>query len=275
MRISNILRTLMVLVAIPFAAARAQERVTVSADNAKLFAQPSFSGVGTAVARGTTLTVLERTGDWLAVFDGHKQAFVHRAMVSPAAPAAAEPVAQVQPQPMPAQPPASAYPQTYPQGYPGAVHPGTYAKPGQVRFPGMPGYKDPTVARVIGLLVPGGEGFYTGNMTRGIVKAALGYGGLFVLPSIVANKEVSDCTGDIYSGNYDTSSCDGTSIAWAAWAGWGTYMAMVLHGVITGDDAADAANRRPMYGMTPILQPGGNGRTMVGLRVAVPTTFGH
>lgn len=269
MRFLPLLRTLVVLATLPFAAARAQEKVVVNADNAKLHEQPSMSAPGKPVARGLALTVLERNGSWITVFDGRVQGFVHAALVVPQSPPSpqAAPTQQVPPvfQPQPVYQPTSA-PQPYGMG---AV--GQGIKPGQVRLPGAPGYKDPTTARLLGLLFPGGEAFYTGQTSKGVFKAALGYGGLVILPSLIAQNEVDDCTDAIYNGDYDYSGCDGSNVAWIALAGWGTYVAMVIHGAATGGNAADAANRMPMYGVSPIIKPAKHGGTMLGLRVAMPT----
>ncbi len=284
MRFIPLLRALVVLAAFPFAAARAQDKVVINADNAKMHEQPSMTAPGKPVTRGTALIVLERNGTWITVFDGRVQGFVHAALVVPVAPPTPQatpvpPAAPMYPpQATPMYPP-QATPMYPPQGTPAAQPYGTGAvgvggKSGQVRFPGTPGYKDGTTARVLGLLIPGGEAFYTGQTSKGIFKAALGYGALIVLPTLVAQKEVSDCTSAINNGNFNfddyTDDCNATSVGWTALAGWGTYMAMVVHGVVTGGSAADAANRRPMYGMSPIIRPARHGGTMLGLRVPTP-----
>ena len=188
MRFIPLLRALVVLAAFPFAAARAQDKVVINADNAKMHEQPSMTAPGKPVTRGTALIVLERNGTWITVFDGRVQGFVHAALVVPVAPTTPQatpvpPAAPMYPpQATPMYPPQAA-PMYPPQGTPAAQPYGTGAvgvggKSGQVRFPGTPGYKDGTTARVLGLLIPGGEAFYTGQTSKGIFKAALGYGAL-------------------------------------------------------------------------------------------------
>ena len=68
---------LLLILTLPFAAAVAQERVVVTSDAAKVFKAPGFDGVSTPVARGTQLTVLERKGDWVRIYDGKAEGFVH------------------------------------------------------------------------------------------------------------------------------------------------------------------------------------------------------
>lgn len=264
MRFLPMLRALMVLAFLPFAAVRAQDIVVVNADNAKLHQQPSMTAPGTPVTRGTSLTVLERNGYWITVFDGRAQGFVHSALVVPAR--------SQTPQAVPSQRTPSMYQPkgaTSAQPY-GAGTVGMGANRGQVRFPGTPGYKDGTTSRVLGLLIPGGEAFYTGHTSKGIIKAALGYGGLLVLPMVVAGNDVDNCFS-----SYDASDCSATNTAWAALAGWGIYTAMVIHGVVTGGTAADAANRSPMYGVSPMIQRAKHGGTMLGLRVPLSTIIGR
>ncbi len=46
--------------------------------------------------------------------------------------------------------------------------------------PGDPGYKDPAVAALISFLVIGGGQIYVGDITRGLIFMAVGYGSLLI-----------------------------------------------------------------------------------------------
>jgi len=263
MRIGNIILLLFLMVAAPFAAGGAQERVTVSGDNAKMFKGPSFDGASTPVVRGTTLTVLERKGDWVRVYDGKTDGFVHNAFLAlvAAPPAAPAPAPTYPPQatypPPAAYPPQTAYPpqSAYPPGYP--PQPG-YQPAGvtSARMPGTAGYKDPSTARILSVVFIGGGQFYSGETGKGLLLAGLGYGAPIVA-SMFIYSSANDCVDDIYSGTYTT--CD-TSNSWGAavLVAWAVTLSTWIYGIVDADNAAMRTNAKPMhFGVMPSVHTDG------------------
>lgn len=237
--------------------AAAQERVIVNVDNVKIGQAPAFDSPGAPVARGAVLTVLERNGDWIRVFDGSNMGFIHSAFIvgaGGAAPATAA-APQVAPQ---AFPPQSA-PAAYPPQYVGAP------TPGAVRAPGTPGYKDPTMAQIYSAVIIGGGQFYSGDTGKGLMLAGLGYGSFLVGPWIVASmvaNDVEDCWADDWSSDcYDTAE-SAPALVYGLWAvGLGSW----VYGIMSADDSAKRANATPYYALTPIIDQKGD-RTYAGLQ---------
>jgi hypothetical protein len=277
MRISQIISGLLLLVALPFAA-DAQEKVVVSGETAKLFKAASFDGAGAPLARGVTLTVLERKGDWVHVYDGKTDGFVHNAYLSavPAAatPANAGPQAAYQPPPQyPPQgqyPPQAQYPPQQPQypvqaGYP-APAPGA---PIMARMPGTVGYKDPSMSRIFSIFVIGGGHFYSGETGKGITLAALGYGAP-ILASMFIVSSADDCINDINNGNYYACDDYGSSASGAVLASYAVTLGSWIYGMVDSDNAAMRTNAKPMrFSVTPSVRTDGK-RVYGSVSVKIP-----
>ena len=246
----------MVFVLLGAADASAQEKVVVNVDNVKIGQAPAFDSPGAPVARGAVLTVLERNGDWIRVFDGSNMGFIHSAFVVGGTAGAPPAVAAAPTQAFPPQ----AAPPVYPGQYAGAP------TPGAVRAPGSPGYKDPTMAQIFSAVVIGGGQFYSGDTSKGLMLAGLGYGSFIVAPMVLSGliaEDYEDCWEDDWSSDcYDTAA-SAPAIIYGAWAvGLGTW----VYGIMSADDSAKRANATPYYAVTPVIDQKGD-RTYAGLQL--------
>lgn len=270
MRFSQMLAGLFLLVALPMAA-DAQERVIVSGETAKMFKAASFDGVGAPLTRGATLTVLERKGDWVRVYDGKAEGFVHNAYLvaaAPAVPAATTPPqGQYPPQgqqyPPPTQyPPQGQYPPTaqYPQP---SVYPtqAQYPQPGapaMARMPGSIGYKDPSMARIFSVVVIGGGQFYSGETGKGLVLAGIGYGAPIVASMFIVSS-ADDCLNDYNNGNYTACDDYGAGVGAAALTSWAVTLGTWIYGIVDADNAAMRTNMKPArFAVAPSIRTDGN-----------------
>ena len=92
-------------------AAYAQERATVTADRANLRVSASVeSAIVTTLSKGTTVTVVERTGGWARVTVGDRSGWIRSSLLAGAGSAAPSSPAQGNPRPAPEPPRAVAPP---------------------------------------------------------------------------------------------------------------------------------------------------------------------
>ena len=259
---STLCKLLLLLVALPLGAASAQDKVIVTAENAKLHGQPALSALGTVLVKGATLTVLERKGDWITVYDGKKQGYVHSAFLTTIAPAPAPEAVVVAPAPV------------VQQGYPTAPGPQQRqpmvgyqpTQPVPMRTAGMQGFKDPSTSRLFSIVFIGGGQFYSGETMKGLVLAGLGYGSWVALP-LFAVSQVDNCASNFNSGNYSYSygDCGAGSIGTAAIAAYAVSLGTWIYGIMDADNAARRTNMKPVAEWQPAFKTDGK-RTYLGMQ---------
>lgn len=252
----------------------AQVQVVVAADNATWFTEPSFNAkeIG-PLPRGSMLTVLQKSGAWIRVYDGHMQGFVPSAFVitvqktpvNTSAPSSSAAGAAATPRPRAQVPPLSRAPATAP---PPAEAPASSSAPADApiaRGPtrrrlvaGMPGYKDPTTATLIGLVITGGGQFYAGETGKGFLLL----GGS--LAAVLAGSALSGVKCSSGSSGLFTGGChvDETPLD----IGVGIALGAYVYGII---DAPVAARRYDARGLTVGIAPyiGSRGEFGVALRL--------
>lgn len=251
------MKTLLLVVAIPLGAVGAQEKVVVTAENAKMLVQPSLSGVGTVLVKGATLTVLERKGDWVTVYDGRKQGFVHSAFLTSTVSAPAVVDAAPAPPTQQGLPVPTYGVQRQQMGYAPAAQP--------MRLPGMPGFKDPNTSRLFSIVFIGGGQFYSGETKKGLLLAGLGYGSWVALPMFALSR-VNSCTTDFNNGNFaDVDDCGASSIGAVALASYAVSLGTWIYGIVDADNAALRTNLKPAMGWQPAFRTDGK-RTYLGVQ---------
>ena len=115
-----------------------------------------------------------------------------------------------------------------------------------------PGYKDPGIATIAGILVAGGGQMYSGEVNRGLTILGVGAGSFFV--------------GTIASASSGSSA--------PVLLGWGVYVGSWIYGIADASKAADRHNaslkKVGQLPVRPIIAPG-NGRepARFGLSVSI------
>lgn len=95
----------------------------------------------------------------------------------------------------------------------------------------LPNEKDPTLALIIGILVPGGAQLYVEDYSKGLTLLAIGYGSLI-------------------GGWFLYHALDVPAIRLLGIAG---YLGALIYGALQARDDAEAANRRNGYALAPSM----------------------
>lgn len=217
----------------------AQDRVVVTAATAMVYADPDFDApVLTELARGTVVEVLERRPPWLRVLAADRVGFLHNALSEDlvSGPQRAAPTA------------------------PGPRAPAAVASPEQVTLVER---KSPGTARLFAFLITGGGHLYAGETTKGLTLMGISAAAWIV----GVNASTSSCSFSQFG-----SSCS-TDLA-PLYLGAGVAAVTWIYGIIDADDAARRANERSrgaLFGARPIVGPGRDGSTRLGVSVPLPS----
>jgi hypothetical protein len=247
----TLLLTLLLLTALPALAQSFPRQVRVSAATANL-----RQGAGTnqpivgSIERGTILETLSQSGVWYHVRLPAElglraaEAFVHGSLVEPVR--MAEPLTNGAPSaPSPAASTASGPP---PRSVPQSA----------------PGYKNPTAAMLISVLLPGAGHFYTGETKRGALLLGVGVGGLVVGTAMSVSSVGLSCDDDF--------SCEDDTNYLPLIVGYGAYLGSWLYGIVDADASAQRMNTRRGFAfggtqVQPLAAVDGEGAASLGFRV--------
>lgn len=239
--------------------AQGARQAIVTATNVQVMAEPSFSAAPLApAAQGSQLLVLEVSGDWVRVFHDQKQGFVHTAFVS---------ITGGQPnggqtQAAPAMTGQNTAAQNF--GGQGARSGGSVAS----LQAGDVGYKDPSLARIIGVVFTGGGQIYAGRTGKGLALLGTAFGAAVIGGAMSAASIDYDC-------GWNETNCDYTPSYAPLYLGYAVALAAWGYGWYTAPDDAAASNvqqARQRYGSLPaqpILAPAQSGGVAVGMRIPV------
>lgn len=244
--------TLVILVALLLGArpahAQQEQQIELTASPTNVRGGRSIAAPIVAVlAKGTVLPVLDADGSWyrvalspelgVAVTEGYVHRSVSRVLPSEAGDPAA-------PRPMAASAPQTRFDEA--------------RLPARAIAP-TASYRDPTIALVIGLLVPGGGQFYTGETGRGALYLGISVG------APLLGEMVSASTCNDYVGTCSlTPMYLGVAAALASW----------IYGAVKAQSSAEAMNQRHGYpsreGLrwTPTVEHlGSTGQVAMGIRL--------
>lgn len=101
----------------------------------------------------------------------------------------------------------------------------------------LPSEKDPGLAIIIGILLPGGGQIYAGDTAKGLTLLGVAYGSLI---------------GGWFLGH-------ALDIPILSLVGWAGYLATTVYGVLQATDDVEAANRRNGYALAPSVTRTENG----------------
>ena len=139
------------------------------------------------------------------------------------------------------------------------------SQPVAMRMAGSPGFKDPTISRLLSVVFIGGGQFYSGETKKGLLLAGLGYGSWVALPLFAASK-VDNCYTSLNSGNYNTAGdCGASAIGTAALVSYGVSLGTWVYGIIDADAAARRTNMTPVATWQPAFRTDGK-RTYLGMQ---------
>lgn len=125
------------------------------------------------------------------------------------------------------------------------------------------GYKEPGTAMLIGVAIPGGGHFYTGETKRGLTLLGIGLGGMFVGTAMTAGSISASCSG---------FSCQDDTNYLPMAVGYLAFFGSWIYGILDADDSARRMNaRRGLSSATihaePVIQPGESGAVDMGLKL--------
>lgn len=127
------------------------------------------------------------------------------------------------------------------------------------------GYKDPSTATIMSVIIPGGGHLYSGETTKGAMILGVGLGGLVLGTALSAESVGIDCTDDFRA-------CEDNTSYLPIAAGYLLYLGSWVYGIMDASDSADRMNstRGITIGdvrMQPTVTVGDEGGARVGLEL--------
>lgn len=128
------------------------------------------------------------------------------------------------------------------------------------------GYKDPTMATIMSVIIPGGGHLYSGETRKGAMILGVGVGGLVLGSALTVGSADIDCDFD------DDFECDDDTSYLPAAAGYLLYLGSWVYGIMDASNSADRMNasRGIAIGgveVQPAVAVGEKGSARVGLEL--------